>query len=50
MNADLSHAHWAFVAPAYVLTAAVLGFAVVSTWLRLRRWERAAKADEEGVR
>jgi len=47
MSADFSDPHWAFVAPAYGLSALVLGWAGVRAWLRLRRWERAARTSAE---
>lgn len=45
MSANLADPHWAFIAPAFLLTVLVLGGLSVTTWLRLRRWEHATRQD-----
>lgn len=46
MIADLSHAHWLYVWPAYAATAACFIGLAAAAFLRLRKWARAARALE----
>jgi heme exporter protein D len=39
--------HALYVWPAYALSAAVLGWAVLDSWLRARRWRREVERREQ---
>jgi heme exporter protein CcmD len=41
--ANLSDPHWAFIWPAYVITAAIFASLIATTMWRLRKWARAAR-------